>query len=168
MAIVNMSQFQLTLFSRDKNDLLRDLQKFKYVHFSDLSEMEEEAIELQDPSKEVVAWTEKLNRVDWAINTLSAYVEKPKGLAAYQVETPSMSYDAMESRAQSFDFEGAYRKILMKHEHLEQQISKKEELETSNVEWSIGLQWISIHLKSKNYNKVLCSPAVFQRNSENR
>lgn len=151
MAIVNMSQFQLTLFSRDKNDLLRDLQKFKYVHFSDLSEMEEEAIELQDPSKEVVAWTEKLNRVDWAINTLSAYVEKPKGLAAYQVETPSMSYDAMESRAQSFDFEGAYRKILMKHEHLEQQISKKEELETSNVEWS---HWVTMDFDPSEIQKL--------------
>ena len=44
MSIVKMSKFNLLVFNYDRENLLKELQKFQFVHFNDLTKTEDEDI----------------------------------------------------------------------------------------------------------------------------
>ena len=66
MAIQEMSEFSLFVFKEHREELLRVLQSFSYVHFRDLRPLSEEhgLKELPTDAK-VQAVEEKLTKLDW-------------------------------------------------------------------------------------------------------
>ncbi|NMB14203.1 MAG: V-type ATP synthase subunit I, partial [Gallicola sp.] len=79
MAIVDMSKFHLMSFGYDRDLLLRDLQRFDYVHFDDLQVEDDEAYaalnEVEVPES-ITEINEELAKANWAIDILSPYKVK--------------------------------------------------------------------------------------------
>lgn len=112
MAIVKMSKFHLFSFDRNREELLKRLQKFKYVHLNDLRE-EEISPDLQEVqrSDELVHVDEQLNKAKWAIDLLRQYEQKRGALEEMKVGQKTFSLEDIRSRVKSFDFETHYGEL---------------------------------------------------------
>lgn len=112
MAIVNMSSFDLFAYDEDRQELLDELQKFEYVHFSDTSELSEtnelEKIEIPDS---LVQNQEELNKLSWIIDLLRPRVEAVGGLKALKDGLKTYSIPQLESEAQNIEFNNLYNKL---------------------------------------------------------
>lgn len=99
MAIVKMSEFSLFAFDVEREDLLRTLQNFGYVHFNNLNEeLEDEALSVE-PIRDSQKLTEvetKLSKVSSAINVLSKYEEKESGLKAMMEGNKTYTFQELE------------------------------------------------------------------------
>ncbi|NMR86233.1 V-type ATP synthase subunit I, partial [Vibrio parahaemolyticus] len=79
MAIVKMSEFSLFAFDIKREDLLKTLQNFGYVHFNNLNEeLEDEALSIEPvrDSQKITEVEAKLSKVSSAVNILSRYEKK--------------------------------------------------------------------------------------------
>lgn len=112
MAIVNMSKFHLFSFDHDRNELLKNLQKFRYVHLNDLRE-EEFSASLQEVerSEELVALDEQINQSKWAIERLDSFVGKPGMVQSLKEGQKHFTLQEIRDRAATFDFESHYREL---------------------------------------------------------
>src|SRR5699024_6623036 len=114
MAIVKMSKFNLFSFDYDRAKLLKNLQKFEYVHFNDLQENDSEEYQGLDKVKvvdELSEINEDFAKAKWAINTLNAYVEKPGTITALKEGQKEYTFETLNKMAESFDFESHYNSL---------------------------------------------------------
>lgn len=112
MAIVNMSKFHLFSFDHDRDALLKNLQKFKYVHLNDLREANlDSPLKEVERSEELIALEERLNHTKWAIDRLGTFVEKPGMVQALKEGQKHFTLQEIRDRAASFDFEGHYKEL---------------------------------------------------------
>lgn len=99
MAIVKMSEFSLFAFDVKREDLLRTLQNFGYVHFNNLNEeLEYEALSVE-PIRDSQKLTEveaKISKVSSAINVLFKYEEKESGLKAMMEGNKTYTFQELE------------------------------------------------------------------------
>jgi len=114
MAIVRMSKFSLFVFDSERENLLHELQKFKYVHFLNLEEDEElkedglEALSIPEKIEEV---NEEISKVNYALNLLSKYYERESGIKAMIQGKETLTFEELENRALAFDFLPVYKKL---------------------------------------------------------
>lgn len=134
MAIVKMSKFNLFSFDYDRAKLLKNLQKFEYVHFNDLKENGNEEYEGLDKVKvtdEISEINEDFAKAKWAINILNNYIKKPGTVAALKEGQKEYTFDQLNKMAESFDFEGHYNSLKDVSDRLnakEQDLQKNEGL----------------------------------------
>src|SRR5690554_521717 len=107
MAIVKMNEFSLFAFDSSKEDLLHELQKFEYVHFTNLgvdeslSELGLKNVKVPEKLMEI---DDGLNRVSGSIKILSKFHEKPTGIKAMQEGVGTYTFDELEEKALSIDY----------------------------------------------------------------
>ncbi len=153
MAIVKMSKFQLTLFTGEKEKLLKRLQQFNDVHFRDLSRQEELVklgVKRPDTGKRHSAHAEQSKRMEEAIHILEGYREAPKSLIdKFSTVLPELSRDQLAAIMRDRD----PKKLAEETLRLDQRIRKEKERIQSIREkkeelsrWKkldLPLEWIS-------------------------
>ena len=114
MAIVDMSKFHLMSFGYDRELLLRDLQRFDYVHFDDLQVEDDEAYaalnEVEVPES-ITEINEELAKANWAIDILSPYKVKLGMITEMKLGQKSLTLDQLNNRAQEFDFDHSFEEL---------------------------------------------------------
>src|SRR5690606_10940187 len=111
MAIVKMSKFDLFAFDSERENLLHELQKFKYVHFLNLNEdesLKEYGLRSVEVPENIVALDEEISKVKYGIETLSKYVPKESGFDAMKKGLETLSFDELEAKALKIDYENVY------------------------------------------------------------
>ncbi|WP_099203435.1 V-type ATP synthase subunit I [Miniphocaeibacter massiliensis] len=122
MSIVKMSKFNLLAFDYDRANLLRELQKFQFVHFNDLTKSEEEKYESLEKiivGNEINAVSEELVKVNWAIDLLQKYKPKEGMLKSLKEGLPTYTFNEIIEKASKFDFNEVYKNLLKSSEKIE-------------------------------------------------
>lgn len=117
MAIVNMTRFNLFTFDRDQEKLLREMQKFNYVHFMPLEELDngsagegEESQSGKIPEK-LVAVNEEVEKVKHALKLLFNYDERPGGLKGLREGAPTIEFARLEETVKASGWEKTYEEV---------------------------------------------------------
>ncbi len=108
MAIVKMSEFSLFAFDDHKEELLKYLQRFEYVHFTNLEEdksLADAGLKAAEIPEGLTDTEEQLSRINTCLATLSGYVVKETGLKAMQKGVESYSFAQLEEKAELIDSE---------------------------------------------------------------
>ncbi|HHY77574.1 MAG TPA: V-type ATP synthase subunit I [Clostridiales bacterium] len=114
MAIVKMSSFSLFAFDSKRENLLHELQKFKYVHFQDLDEdksLIDEGLQSVEVPESLVEIEEEIIKVKYSIDLLSKYYVRDSGIKALMKGKESFSFDELENKASKIDYHGVYNKL---------------------------------------------------------
>lgn len=114
MAIVKMSQFSLFAFDDHKEELLKHLQRFEYVHFSNLEEDRSLANLGLKGVRTPVEFTEveeQLTKINGCIDTLAKYAVKETGLKAMKKGQDTYTFAELEERSLQVDIEGLCRSV---------------------------------------------------------
>lgn len=149
MAIVKMSSFSLLAFEAERDNLLHELQKFEYVHFTNLEEEEvllDESLQPVSIPESVVDVDEEISKVRYSINQLSKYAVKDSGIKSLIEGKDNYTFSQLEEKALSIDYHPTYeriRQIALETDKIEQEIlsltSKKDELANwEGLDYPIG------------------------------
>lgn len=131
MAIVKMKKFKLFALEKDRKPLLKELQKFDYVHFIKTSnEKDEDLKEIQIPEN-INLLKEKSQKVKWMIKYLSKLFPKEE---ISNSSTENLLFVQIEQQAGKYDFNKDYETLdriskeieANKEEFLNLEIRKKE------------------------------------------
>ncbi|MBC7088447.1 MAG: V-type ATP synthase subunit I [Tissierellales bacterium] len=129
MAIVKMSEFSLFAFDIKREDLLKTLQNFGYVHFNNLNEeFEDEALSIEPvrDSQKITEVEAKLSKVSSAVNILSRYEKKESGLKAMMEGNKTYDFKELEQIVADSKYMEYADEVL--------DISKKKESLRQNIE----------------------------------
>jgi V/A-type H+-transporting ATPase subunit I len=130
MAIVNMSNFSLFAFDSERENLLHELQKFKYVHFLNLNEdesLKEIGLKNVEVPESIVENDEEISRVKYIIDILSKYDKRETGIKAMKQGLDTYDFKELEQKALSIDFLPTYnqlRDLNTKKEALLQEVAR--------------------------------------------
>ena len=114
MAIVKMNNFSLFAFDSERENLLHELQKFKYVHFLNLDKdetLKDSGLKSVELPESLVAIDEEISRVNYSIDILSGYSIKETGLKAMQKGQINLDFIQLEERAKTIDHIGIYNQL---------------------------------------------------------
>ena len=107
MAIVKMSNFSLFTFDSDKDELLQELQKFSYVHFTNLKQNEsllEQGLNVLEIPKEIEEVDEDIKDVKYVIDLLKKYDDRETGLKGMIKGKDNFTFDELESKVNDFNY----------------------------------------------------------------
>ncbi|MDO5717784.1 MAG: V-type ATP synthase subunit I [Tissierellia bacterium] len=112
MAIVKMSKFSLFAFEEDRKNLLDELQRFEYVHFSDTTDLSEsnEISKVQIPES-IQSNQQELSKLHWMIDLLKPRASLPTGIKALKAGLKTYSIPQLESEAENIEYENLYDKL---------------------------------------------------------
>lgn len=150
MAIVKMSNFGLFTFDSDRDKLLHELQKFGYVHFTDLKEQTaylEEGLESLETPYEVSEVEDKIQNVKFAMDLLKRYDERETGMKAMIKGKNTFTFEELEKKVAHFDYEPVIdkfreltRKIdLISQEELKEKAAMEELRPWRNLDYDVRL-----------------------------
>ncbi|SFN53574.1 V-type ATP synthase subunit I [Proteiniclasticum ruminis] len=150
MAIVKMSNFGLFTFDSDREKLLHELQKFGYVHFTDLKEQSaylEEGLETLEIPYEVSEVEERIQSVKFAMDLLKRYDDRETGMKAMIKGKNSFTFEELEKKVAQFDYEPVIdkfreltRKIdLISQEELKEKAAMEELRPWRNLNYDVRL-----------------------------
>lgn len=150
MAIVKMSNFGLFTFDSDRDKLLHELQKFGYVHFTDLKEQTaylEEGLESLEIPYEVSEVEDKIQNVKFAMDLLRRYDERETGMKAMIKGKNTFTFEELEKKVAHFDYEPVIdkfreltRKIdLISQEELKEKAAMEELRPWRNLDYDVRL-----------------------------
>lgn len=134
MAIVKMKKFKLFALEKDRQPLLKELQKFDYVHFvKTTSEENENLDEIQIPEN-INLLKEKSQKVKWMINYFLKLFPKEAKEEFSNSSTKDLLFVQIEQQADKYDFNKDYETLdriskeieANKEELLNLEIRKKE------------------------------------------
>lgn len=114
MAIVEMKRFHLLALRSDKEELLRRLQIFRNVQFSDVTDSEEEIFQSLKPinySGEYNVVDTAITRCNYCIKQLAKYYPEKGGLKALKEGLPNLTFAELEKEAKEIDFDAIYEQI---------------------------------------------------------
>ncbi|HHV72992.1 MAG TPA: V-type ATP synthase subunit I, partial [Clostridia bacterium] len=114
MAIVKMSRFSLFAFDSDRDDLLRELQNFGYVHFVNLDEdeaLKEEGLVNVEVPESIVEIEEEIAKVKYSIDLLSRYHTPENGLKSMLKGKDSYTFQELQEKAAKIDYVPIYNKL---------------------------------------------------------
>ncbi|MFB0917446.1 MAG: hypothetical protein QMB63_00045 [Clostridiaceae bacterium] len=161
MAIVKMSDFNLLTFDDQKDELLKNLQTFNYVHFTnqnldETGEKDPEAKSAKLP-EEVVAVNEDLEKVKNAMRLLHSYDERPGGLKGMMTGNPNIEFQDLEVLAESNGWREIYDKI-------SQISSKMDNLRVNETKMRSDLEeaseWAELDLSPAELSKLKVADAI--------
>jgi len=145
-----MSNFGLFTFDSDREKLLHELQKFGYVHFTDLKEQSaylEEGLETLEIPYEVSEVEEKIQSVKFAMDLLKRYDDRETGMKAMIKGKNSFTFEELEKKVAQFDYEPVVdkfreltRKIdLISQEELKEKAAMEELRPWRNLNYDVRL-----------------------------
>jgi V-type ATPase 116kDa subunit family. len=114
MAIVKMSKFTLFVLENEREDLLQEMQRFKYVHFADLNEEDSfRTVDLMnfDFSRDLEKIRGQLDKVSYCIDVLMSYKTKENLIQVLKSGVPAFDFSELEQRASHIDYETLYQEI---------------------------------------------------------
>ena len=118
-----MSNFSLFTFDSDRDKLLQELQKFSYVHFTNLKKDEsllEQGLKVLETPKEIEEIDEEIKDVKYVIDLLKKYDDRETGLKGMIKGKSSFTYEELESKVSNFD----YHPIIEKFRVLSERVDK--------------------------------------------
>lgn len=110
MAIVDMSVFTLISPVTKREELLKELQRFKYVHFKDLRNLDEELSPGLDVMEEAKL-EESSNKVSFILGQLRPYDSRPQGLKANLIARPAYDLEELAKKRATIDEETLYSQV---------------------------------------------------------
>lgn len=138
MAIVKMSKFHLFILSKDKNELLKALQRQNLVNFNDLEVKEEDQDFLSKVPvpQELVGLDETITNSKWAIDLLEKYETKPGMLESLKEGQKTYTVSELKKEAREFPFREKFsslkslddrkNKVLQEIENMKTRVSELE------------------------------------------
>lgn len=138
MAIVKMSKFHLFILSKDKNELLKALQRQNLVNFNDLEVKEEDQDFLSKVPvpQELVGLDETITNSKWAIDLLEKYETKPRMLESLKEGQKTYTVAELKNEAREFPFREKFsslkslddrkNKVLQEIENMKTRVSELE------------------------------------------
>lgn len=138
MAIVKMSKFHLFILSKDKNELLKALQRQNLVNFNDLEVKEEDQDFLSKVPvpQELVGLDETITNSKWAIDLLEKYETKPRMLESLKEGQKTYTVAELKKEAREFPFREKFsslkslddrkNKVLQEIENMKTRVSELE------------------------------------------
>ncbi|WP_427171998.1 V-type ATP synthase subunit I [Fusobacterium nucleatum] len=111
MAIVKMKKFKLFALEKDRKPLLKELQKFDYVHFVKTTDEENEDLkEIQIPEN-ISLLKEKSQKVKWMINYFLKFFPKETKEEISNNSTEQLLLVQIEQQADKYDFNKDYETL---------------------------------------------------------
>ncbi|WP_312649366.1 V-type ATP synthase subunit I [Proteiniclasticum sp.] len=159
MAIVKMSSFSLFTFESDRERLLHELQRFSYVHFTDLkanSDLLDEGLNTLEVPVEVSAIDEKIQSVKTALDLLKNYDDRETGIKAMIKGKSNFTFEELEKKVSEFDYDPVImklREITGKIDHLSQEELKEKAVIEDLKPWK-NLNFDVRLLKEFTYSEV--------------
>ena len=141
MAIVKMKKFKLFALEKDRKSLLKELQKFDYVHFvKTKNEKNEELKEIQI-SENINQLKEKSQKVKWILNYLLKLFPKEVKEEISNSSTEHLLFVQVEQQADKYDFNKDYESLDKISKEIEE---NKEELINLEIQKKEIDSWRSI------------------------
>ena len=141
MAIVKMKKFKLFALEKDRKSLLKELQKFDYVHFiKTKNEKNEELKEIQI-SENINQLKEKSQKVKWMLNHLLKLFPKEAKEEISNSSTEHLLFVQVEQQADKYDFNKDYESLDKISKEIEE---NKEELINLEIQKKEIDSWRSI------------------------
>ena len=157
MAIVNMTKFSLFTFDKEQDALLKELQKFNYVHFLKPEEVETDANGEQEGAKtgkvpeKVVAVNEQVEKVKYALKLLFNYDERPGGLKGLREGNPTIGFDQLESTVKASGWEATYDAVRQISDRLDELKLKETKMRSELEEVT---SWTQLDISPKRIEAV--------------
>ena len=104
MAIVKMKKFKLFALEKDRKPLLKELQKFDYVHFIKTSNEENEDLKEVQIPENINLLKEKSQKVKWMINYLLKLFPKEAKEEISNNLTEHLLFVQIEQQSDKYDY----------------------------------------------------------------
>ena len=111
MAIVKMKKFKLFALEKDRKALLKELQKFDYVHFIKTSNEENEDLKEVELPENINLLKEKSQKVKWMKNFLLKLFPKEAKEEISNNSTEHLLFVQIEQQADKYDFNKDYETL---------------------------------------------------------
>ena len=111
MAIVKMKKFKLFALEKDRKALLKELQKFDYVHFIKTSNEENEDLKEVELPENINLLKEKSQKVKWMKNFLLKLFPKEAKEEISNSSTEHLLFVQIEQQADKYDFNKDYETL---------------------------------------------------------
>jgi V/A-type H+-transporting ATPase subunit I len=114
MAIVKMSSFSLFAFDSERDDLLHELQKFGYVHFSDLANdevLKGEGLRDVIVPEGITEVDQDIANIKYALEILSKNDSRETGLKAMIKGKTNFTLEGLEETAGAYDYKPVFESL---------------------------------------------------------
>lgn len=129
MAIVDMSKFYLLAFKEKRESLLKELQKFKYVHLIDsVNDFSKEDLSAVSRSEELIYIDDYLNKSKYVIERLEKIEDKKPALESLKEGKKHFTYEEIKNRARKFNFSQIYKEISSIIDEIEKKEAENQEI----------------------------------------
>ena len=140
MAIVKMKKFKLFALEKDRKSLLKELQKFSYVHFVKTKE-EDESLKEIELNQDMTIIKEKSQKVKWMLNYFSKLFPKETKKEIDESSVKETLFVLLEQQASKYDFSNDYENLANISEEIDSNKEEIANLETYRKELS---KWLNI------------------------
>ena len=140
MAIVKMKKFKLFALEKDRKSLLKELQKFSYVHFVKTKEDDESLKEIE-LNQDMTIIKEKNQKVKWMLNYFSKLFPKETKKEIDESSVKETLFVLVEQQASKYDFSNDYENLANISGEIDSNKEEIANLETYRKELS---KWLNI------------------------
>ena len=140
MAIVKMKKFKLFALEKDRKSLLKELQKFSYVHFVKTKE-EDESLKEIELNQDMTIIKEKSQKVKWMLNYFSKLFPKDTKKEIDESSVKETLFVLVEQQASKYDFSNDYENLANISREIDNNKEEIVNLETYRKELS---KWLNI------------------------
>ena len=140
MAIVKMKKFKLFALEKDRKSLLKELQKFSYVHFVKTKEDDESLKEIE-LNQDMTIIKEKSQKVKWMLNYFSKLFPKETKKEIDESSMKETLFVLLEQQASKYDFSNDYENLANISGEIDSNKEEIANLETYRKELS---KWLNI------------------------
>ena len=140
MAIVKMKKFKLLALEKDRKSLLKELQKFSYVHFVKTKE-EDESLKEIELNQDMTIIKEKSQKVKWMLNYFSKLFPKETKKEIDESSVKETLFVLLEQQASKYDFSNDYENLANISGEIDSNKEEIANLETYRKELS---KWLNI------------------------
>ena len=140
MAIVKMKKFKLFALEKDRKSLLKELQKFSYVHFVKTKEDDESLKEIE-LNQDMTIIKEKNQKVKWMLNYFSKLFPKETKKEIDESSIKETLFVLVEQQASKYDFSNDYENLANISGEIDSNKEEIANLETYRKELS---KWLNI------------------------
>ena len=140
MAIVKMKKFKLFALEKDRKSLLKELQKFSYVHFVKTKE-EDESLKEIELNQDMTIIKEKSQKVKWMLNYFSKLFPKETKKEIDESSIKETLFVLVEQQASKYDFSNDYENLANISREID---SNKEEIANLEIYRKELSKWLNI------------------------
>ena len=140
MAIVKMKKFKLFALEKDRKSLLKELQKFSYVHFVKTKE-EDKSLKDIEFNQDMTVIKEKSQKVKWMLNYFSKLFPKDTKKEIDESSVKETLFVLVEQQASKYDFSNDYENLANISGEIDSNKEEIANLETYRKELS---KWLNI------------------------